>query len=422
MTRWTMLRPLFVLLAVMIAIPYAAASPIGYMQVNLVSNSPGVAPAPTYDSNLVNPWGLAASATSPFWVSDQGSGVSTLYSASGVLVPKVVTVPPLSPPPAGPTGIVFNSTKGFLVNTAAASFIFATLAGTINGWNSTAGSTAVVEATDPGAVFTGLAAGNTVSGNFLYATDFANAQIDVFGSTYAPASLGGSFTDPSLPAGYAPYNIQNINGTLYVAYALQGGPHGEPVVAPGDGIVDEFDTNGNFLQRVATGGPLDAPWGIALAPASFGQFGGDLLVGNFGNGEIDAFTPAGAFQGTIDNALGQPLVNNFLWALDFGSGANSNTLYFTAGLDNQAGGLFGDIQPTPGAHIAASVRLRPGWVLRVQAKGKGRGQKLRAYAGFLVSSGGPSGTVPFPHTSSIVTRRPTIAAARCRLPSPSWLR
>jgi uncharacterized protein (TIGR03118 family) len=334
-----------------------------------------VAPALAFDPNLINPWGIAASATSPFWVSDQGSGVSTLYSAAGVINSKVVTVPPSSPPPTGATGIVFNSTTGFLVNGTAASFIFSTLAGTIDAWNSGAANTAVIEATDPGAVFTGLATGTNASGNFLYAANFANDQIDAFNSSFTQTTLSGSFVDPSLPAGYAPYNVQNINGMLYVEYALQGGAGGQPVTALGDGIVDEFDTNGNFVGRVVTGGSLDAPWGIALAPSTFGQFGGDLLIGNFGNGEINAYSTSGVFEGTIDNISGQPLVNNDLWALDFGAGANANTLYLTAGLANQSGGLFADITPAPepGTLFLFGAGLAGLFGLKLRARAGGRG-------------------------------------------------
>jgi uncharacterized protein (TIGR03118 family) len=389
MNRYTTFRPLFVLLLLFTAIRYAAADggPSGYVQVNLVSNSPSVAPALTTDPNLINPWGLAESATSPFWVADQGSGKSTLYNGSGVPVSLIVTVPPLVPPPSGPTGIVFNSTTGFLLNSKPASFIFATLDGTIDAWNSTAGSTAEVEATVPGALFTGLAIGSTASevAGFrsradlilprtlpapilLYAADFKNAVIDVFNPSFAPFSTPGTFTDPNLPSGYAPYNIQNINGDLYVEYASQGGPMGQPLTGPGLGIVDKFDLNGVFIQRlISPGGAINAPWGITLAPASFGAFGGDLLVGNFGDGKINAFDPTtGAYLGTIANAQGQPLVNNNLWALSFGNGGNGgspNILYFTAGLNNQTGGLFGSIQPVDSAiqfQVSPTTLVYPG--------------------------------------------------------------
>jgi uncharacterized protein (TIGR03118 family) len=200
-------------------------------------------------------------------------------------------------------------------------------------------------------VFTGLAQASNSSGTFLYAADFANNRINVFNSSYTKVSLSGSFTDPHLPAGYSPYNIQTINGNLYVEYAPIGS-NGLPVVGSGNGIVDVFDTNGNFVQRlISNGGQLNVPWGIAQAPASFGKFGGDLLVGNFGNGWINAFNPiTGAFVGTLD-VNGAPFAEASLWSLNFGVGGSGGTpgvLYFTAGLKDQKGGLLGSLTaPTP---------------------------------------------------------------------------
>jgi uncharacterized protein (TIGR03118 family) len=310
-----------------------------FTQTNLVSNIPGM--AITTDPNLVDPWGMSFSATSPIWVSDRATGVATLYTGSGSIVPLVVSVPPGAP--LGPTGQVFAGGTSFMLNGSAADFIFATLAGTIDAWSGTA--TATVEATTPGATFEGLALAN----NTLYAANFqAGGGIDVFNSSYAPTTVSGNFTDPNLPAGYAPFNIQNIGGDLYVTYALVTA--GSPVPLPGgSGFVDVYDTNGNLLERLISNGPLDAPWGLALAPASFGGFGGDLLVGNFGNGEINAFNPTtGAFIGTLDDGSGNPIVNSGLWAIEFGnSAANPNALYFNAGIDMGTAGLFGDIQAAP---------------------------------------------------------------------------
>ena len=267
-------------------------SSIGYVQTNLVSNS-SATPASFTDANLINPWGNVSNGGSPFWVSDQGTGLSTLYSTPpGTPLSLVVSVPAVGAPPAvGPTGIVANTT-GFDVNGSPAAFIFDTLDGTIAGWNGSPTLTqAVTEATVPGAVFTGLAEASNASGTFLYAADFANNKIDVFNSSYTKVTLAASFTDPNLPAGYAPYNIQTINGNLYVEYAPIGS-NGLPVVGPGNGIVDVFDANGNFMQRlISNGGALNVPWGIALAPTNFGVFSNDLLVGNFGNGWINAFDP-----------------------------------------------------------------------------------------------------------------------------------
>src|SRR5258708_32213595 len=255
-----------------------------FSQTNLVSDVPGL--AANTDPNLKNPWGVAFSATSPFWTSDQVTGLSTLYNAAGVPQGLVVTIPG-GAPPSGPTGMVFSNVAGlFPINGTAATFIFDTLNGTLLGWNGSAGTTAVQMAATPGAIYTGLAEASNGAGTFLYAANSApGGHINVFSSTWSPTILSGSFTDPSLPAGLVPFNIQNIGGNLYVTYASLG-PGGTPM--PG-GVVSEFDANGNFIARIATGGPLFAPWGIVIAPAGFGGFSNDLLIGHFGNGEILAY-------------------------------------------------------------------------------------------------------------------------------------
>lgn len=326
----------------------AVAGSVGLVQTNLVSDVPG--DAAVTDPNLLNPWGISFSATSPFWVSDQAANVSTLYSAAGVVNSRVVGVT------GGPTGTVFNSAGAgnFLDGGTAANFLFDTLGGSIFAWNSGNGANAQLEASTAGASFTGLALDNNGSGNFLYAANSTvGGGIDVFNSSFAPVSLAGGFVDPNLPPGYVPYNIQNINGLLYVEYTNIANPR-----ASGAGAVSVFDANGNFIQElISPGGQLDDPWGIVIAPSSFGSFSNDLLVGNFGNGEINAFNPAtGAFLGTLTGTNGAPIINQDLWALAV-SPSGGNAVYFTAGINGQKDGLFGDIAaaPEPGSLVLAGL-------------------------------------------------------------------
>ena len=354
----------------------------GYLQTNLVSD--GFVPAlNSNDQDLKNPWGIALSSGSPFWVADNGAGVSTLYNGAGTKQTTRVTIPPPSVTPtatAAPTGAVFNGTTDFQVATGkAATFIFATEDGTISGWNNTVNSsTAVLKVDNPnvtsGSVYKGLTMGSTAAGNFLYASNFRMGHVDVFDKNYAPAS-GFAFTDPNLPApaagtpGYAPFGIQAIGGKVYVTYALQDATQHDDVHTLGNGFVDVFDTSGNPAgpngsPRLITGGVLDSPWGIAMAPATFGQFAGDLLVGNFGNSRVNAFNPAtGAFLGTLTDANGQPLSlsdapgADGLWGITFGNdknGGSSSVLYFTSGVNDEADGLFGSVSvPEPGAATLA---------------------------------------------------------------------
>jgi uncharacterized protein (TIGR03118 family) len=301
-----------------------------FSQTNLVSDMPGL--APVTDANLKNPWGVSFAPTSPFWVSNQVTNNSTLYSGTGSIVPLVVSVP------GGPTGQVFTGASSF---SGSPLFTFATLGGSIYTWTQANGTTAQLAASTPGAAYTGLALGSNASGDFLYAAK--GTGIDVFDSNFNPASLSGKFVDTNLPAGYTPYNIQNVNGQLYVEYAN---------FSNSKGAVSVFDTNGNFVKElVAPGGShLNNPWGVVIAPAGFGSFANALLVGNLGNGEINAFNPAsGTFLGTLSGGNGQPLVNDGLWALTTrtGSGFDTNAVYFTAGINGQQDGLFGRIDPTP---------------------------------------------------------------------------
>jgi uncharacterized protein (TIGR03118 family) len=328
-----------------------------YSQTDLVSDIPGV--ALLTDPNLVNPWGMSDSATSPWWVSDNGTGLSTLYSGTGAKIALTVTVPPPGGSPPGttsaPTGQVFNATSDFKVAGAASNFIFTTEDGTISARTTGTTVTLEVDKSGSGAVYKGLALGNNGTANFLYAANFNSGQIDVFDTNYTQTNLAGSFTDPNLPAGYAPFDVANIGGFLYVTYALQDAAKHDDVAGPGNGYLDEFDMNGNFVKRLISQGPLNSPWGLALAPGNFGDFSNDLLVGNFGDGTINAFNATtGVFQGDLTDASGNPIVNEGLWGLAFGNGSGSgptNTLYFTAGIPGpdkvEDHGLFGDIVATP---------------------------------------------------------------------------
>jgi uncharacterized protein (TIGR03118 family) len=332
-------------LALALAGPAAAHGGMGanvYKKRNLVSDIDGV--ARITDPNLVNPWGLSFGPSTPAWVADNGTGLSTLYSGGvrksiPVIRPLVVTIPD-----GKPTGTVFNPTGGFKVNGAPAPFIFDSEAGTITAWN--AGTTAVTEATTPDAIYKGLAIATKGGATMLYAANFHAGTIDVFNDAFGPVTVPGGFVDPNLPAGFAPFNVQEIAGHLVVAYAKQDKDAEDEVPGPGLGYVDVFDTAGHLERRLISQGALDAPWGLALAPRHFGPFSGDLLVGNFGDGAINAYDPrSGAFRGTLKNKDGNQIRVNGLWALRFGNGVigTPQTLLFTAGIGDEAHGLFGEI-------------------------------------------------------------------------------
>ncbi|HET6879917.1 MAG TPA: TIGR03118 family protein, partial [Pirellulales bacterium] len=338
----------------------------GYLQVNLVSDQANA--ALIQDPNLVNPWGVSFSANSPFWVSDNGTGVATIYSGdvNGSAFSKSGLV--VSIPGGDPTGQVANTTNDFVVGTGAnagpAKFIFASESGSITGWNPTASATqAQTAVTVSGAVYKGLALANNGAANELFATNFAAGTIDVFGSTFNQVNLGaGAFTDPNLPAGFAPFGIQLLNGKLFVSYAKQDAAKHDDVAGFGNGFIDEYNLDGTLAQRLVTGqpgnpaSPLNSPWGMAIAPATFGDFSGDLLVGNFGDGKINAFDPNnGTFLGTLSDASGKPIVIDGLWNLVFGNGTaagSTNTLFFTAGSDGEQHGLFGSLSSAENTPLA----------------------------------------------------------------------
>jgi len=325
-----------------------------YAQVNLVSDVPGL--AARTDPNLVNPWGISRSATSPFWVSDNGAGVATLYNGAGTPLSLVVTVPPPAggSGPATPTGQVFNSTTGFEVASGKpAFFIFATEDGTISGWNPTVDPTHAILKVDRSstAVYKGLA----LLGSNLYAANFKEGRIDVFDSNF---NFVGSATDASVPTGYAPFDIAHVNGTLMVTFALQDSDKEDDVAGPGNGYVSIFNPAGGTFTRFASRGPLNSPWGLALAPADFGLFSGDLLVGNFGDGRISAFNAStGRFIAQLRGPDTNLITIPGLWALEFGNGAAAgpaNVLFFTAGINDEQHGLFGALM------VGARRDLRPG--------------------------------------------------------------
>jgi len=335
---------LLVLLAASAA--FAAEPGNSYHQRNLVSN--GGVPAEHVDTDLVNAWGLAASAAGPWWVNAADAGKSLLYNGEGVKNSLVVAVA------GAPTGIVFNGGTGFVLPSAgAARFLFASEDGTISAWSPSlvpnTQAVVVIDNSASGASYKGLAIDSTTAGTRLYAANFHDARVDVFDASFAPVTVAGAFTDPSLPAGYAPFGIQTLAGSVFVAYAKQDAAGEDEVAGEGLGVIDKYDLAGHLLARVATGGALNAPWGMALAPAGFGRFSGKLLVGNFGNGRINVFDPV-TFEpkGHLKGADGKAIVIDGLWGIAFGNGGTAGpktTLFFAAGPNDEEDGLFGRLDP-----------------------------------------------------------------------------
>jgi uncharacterized protein (TIGR03118 family) len=342
-----------VLLLLGVALALGASSarsdvPGTYTVANLSSDVPGLA-AHT-DSNLRNGWGIAEPTSGPWWVADNGTDKSTLYNADGTNRSLVVNVAD-----GAPTGTVFNGGSGFVVsaggNSGPAVFIFASESGTISGWNPNVDAThSVVGVTTAGAVYKGLALASRNGQQQLYATDFVGGKVDVFNSSFGAGTATGGFVDPKLPSGYAPFGIGTANGNLVVTFAKQNPGSADELHHQGFGVVDEFDTNGNLISRVATHGQLNAPWGIAVAPPGFGPFSGDLLVGNFGDGRINAFARQldGSWErtGGLRDASGRAISIDGLWGIGFGNNGAagpSTTLYFAAGPNDEQHGLFGSI-------------------------------------------------------------------------------
>lgn len=345
------LGPILFLAAVSFGTAIAAAKPkvaAPYYEVNLRADTAGA--AANQDPLLINAWGMASlGAGDEFWINDEGSGVSELVDGQGNLfasLPSVtIPVPAGAQGPSRPTGMVANTMQDFMLPIGGpALFIFDTLDGTIAAWNNAYNSEAIIVADNSGnAVYTGLAMATSGGAPFLYAAN-AHGSIDVFDDAFTPAQSAGGFADPNLPAGLTPYGIANIGGNIFVTYSQRG-------VATG--AVDEFDPDGNLIRRFATGGTLNAPWAVVMAPKNFGSLSNDLLIGNFGDGTINAFAPkTGKFLGKVANSKHQPMQISGLWALMVGAGVNGvthhNAIYFTAGPNAEKDGLFGLILPGAG--------------------------------------------------------------------------
>lgn len=355
-------------LVVTVAVGIPVATSLGqaanqYTQTNLISDIPGV--ARITDPNLVNPWGLSAIGASPLWVADNGADKSTLYTGGvngSIPAARSLVVDIAGGAPTGTVGNTTGSKTDFLVHTdtgtAPANFIFSSENGFITAWSgAVSGTTAqIVARGSHRAVFKGLALASVGTANYLYATDFRNGQVDVFDGNFDRVSSNSgpfardAFTDPNLPRGFAPFGIQPINGNLYVSYAKQDAKRHDDVAGPGNGFVDVFSTSGVLQTRLVSGGDLNSPWGMVLAPSTFGGFAGDLLVGNFGDGTIHAYDPNnGTEAGTLTNTDGNPITIDGLWGLRFGNGTfgAQGDLVFAAGIAAEGHGLLGEIAPAP---------------------------------------------------------------------------
>jgi uncharacterized protein (TIGR03118 family) len=337
----------------------AVAQTSTYVQTNIISD--GAVPAMQTDPTLINPWGVSIGPQ--FWIDSPGSGFSLVVDASGTKAFAVSVPPAQSTSTHGtPSGTVYNANSALFSMTGGyAQFLFATLDGTIAGWNTnTPEAVTVVNNSSKGASYTDIVVDQTASASFLLAADFALGTVDVFDSSFAPAQLTGTFSDPTIPKGFSPFGIHAINGKIFVTYA-QLNAQGRENVGAGLGYVDVFDTEGNLVQSAISQGNLNAPWGMALAPSGFGSLGGDLLVGNFGDGVINAYDPnTYAFIGPVADASGKPIANSGLWEIVFGSNGvgNPNALYFAAGINGEKDGLFGSITLSPGAPGAGTFTIK----------------------------------------------------------------
>ena len=342
----------------------ASAAANGFVtQVNLVSD--GFVAANHTDPNLKNPWGLAFAPGGPFWVADNNSGLATLYDGAGTNQGLVVTIPGGGGGTANPSGQVFNPGNGFVVHknggaSGPATFIFVGEDGAISGWNGSVDQNNAILAVDnstSGAVYKGAALADVGGGSELFITNFHAGTVEVYDSTFSPVALGATaFHDKRIPKGFAPFNVQNVNGQLYVTYAKQDATGQNDVGRPGNGFVDVFDTGGNLVRRLAHGSFLDSPWGVTVAPSTWGRFAGDILVGQFKSGRIDIFNSRGGFVGFLRDQHNKPLTIDRLWALTPGAGlpaSDPNTIYFSAGVNDEKDGLFGSLAFTPIAKKSA---------------------------------------------------------------------
>jgi uncharacterized protein (TIGR03118 family) len=339
----------------------ASAQTSSFVQTNIVSD--GSVTAQQTDPNMLNPWGIALGKA--FWIDGQASGFSLVDNAAGVQQFNV-TVPPASSAATkgSPTGVVINTdTTLFPITGGSANFIFATRDGSIAAWNTTTNPNAVtvVNNSSKGAGYTGIAVDKNSTATYLLAANFNLGTIDVFDGSFNPATLQGNFTDPQIPSGFSPFSVHVLNGKVYVAYA-QISAQKKQVVGAGLGFVDVYDLDGNLIQEAIVQGSLNAPWGVAIAPSGFGSFGGDLLVGNFGDGVINAFDPNSfALKGSLQNAQGMPIANTGLWEIVFGSSTlgDPNTLYFAAGIGAGKDGLFGSIAVAPPPPASPDFTVKP---------------------------------------------------------------
>ena len=356
MTKFTL--SFMLAMAFVCALGTASAQQNSYAQTNLTANVAGV--ANHTDAQLSNPWGISFIPGDVFWIANNNGGTSTTYDAAGVkqTITAGIPVAGTNPCPTGcPTGTVANTNP---TDFGGATFIFDTEDGIIASWNGTLNAITKVDNSAANAVYKGLALVSNSGGDFLLAANFHSGKIDVFDHNFQPATLsGGTFTDPNLPAGYAPHGVHVINNVVFVAYAMQDAAKHDPTLGAGLGLVDLFQTDGRFLRRGMTGGTLNAPWAVVQASANFGAFSNDVLVGNFGDGTVSAFDTSGNFLDQLKNSGGQVIATPGLWDLVFGAGGTGdpNTLYFTAGGSSQTSGLFATLVPTAAAGTDFSLQL-----------------------------------------------------------------